>query len=237
MSSNDKKNRRSAAKATSTFRITESYKILRTNLQFAMSTHQQKVVLVSSAEPGVGKSTTTANLALTTAQKGEKVLLIEADMRKPKQHRLFHITNEKGLSDMLGGFAAFEEVAHKEIASHLDLITAGRIPPNPSELLGSQAMHDFLDWAMKEYDVIFIDTPPINIVADLSVLAAHTGGVLLVARYKSTSYLELEAARENIKKVGGTIFGVVINGVYEPNGMYGYNYKKYYSYNYKYAEK
>lgn len=236
MSNQPQKSKKSLAKETSTFRITESYKILRTNLQFAMATNHQKIVLVSSAEPSVGKSTTVANLSLTTAQKGEKVLLIEADMRKPKQHRLFQIRNEKGLSDMLGGFATFDEVAHKNIVSNLDLITAGRIPPNPSELLGSKAMHEFLDWANQEYDVIFIDTPPINVVADLNVLAAYTGGVLLVARHKSTTYMELEAARENVKKVGGTIFGVVINGVSEPTSAYGYSYKKYYSYHYKYAE-
>ena len=230
------KSKRSLEKATSTFRITEAYKILRTNLQFAMASNNQKVVLVSSAEPSVGKSTTIANLALTTAQKGEKVLLIEADMRKPKQHRLFRIRNEKGLSDMLGGFATFEDAVHKNIVNNLDLITAGRIPPNPSELLGSRAMHEFLDWANGQYDVILIDTPPINVVADLNVLAVHTGGVLLVARYKSTTYMELEAACENVKKVGGTILGVVINGVSEPSGSYGYNYKKYYSYHQKYAE-
>ncbi len=237
MNSNVKKDKRSTGKATSTFRITESYKILRTNLQFAMATNRQKVVLVSSAEPGVGKSTTTANLALTTAQKGEKVLLVEADLRRPKQHRLFRVRNEKGMSDLLGGFATVDEVLHKEIATNLDLITAGRIPPNPSELLGSQTMHDFLEWANNEYDVIFIDTPPINVVADHPILAAHTGGVLLIARYKSTTYTDLETARENINKVGGTIFGVVINCVTEPNRTYGYNYKKYYSYDSQYTEK
>ncbi len=231
------KKRRHSRREASAFRITESYKVLRTNLQFAMSTNEQKIVLVSSAEPNVGKSTTVTNLALTTAQKGEKVLLIEADMRKPKLHRLFQIKNEVGLSDVLGGFAQFDDTVHHEIVANLDLITAGCIPPNPSELLGSQNMHDLLDWAVKQYDVVFIDTPPINVVADLSVLAAYAGGVLLVARYKSTTYLELEYARENIDKVGGTVLGVVINGVTDPTAAYGYNYKKYYSYNYKYAEK
>ena len=229
--------RRQTRHEASAFRITESYKVLRTNLQFAMSANEQKVVLVSSAEPNVGKSTTVTNLALTTAQKGERVLLIEADMRKPKLHRLFRIKNETGLSNVLGGFNTFDEAVHKEIVTNLDLITAGSIPPNPSELLGSKAMHELLDWASKEYDVVMIDTPPINVVADLSVLAAYTGGVLLVARYKRTTYIELEIARENIDKVGGLVLGVVINGVSDPGAAYGYNYKKYYSYNYQYTEK
>ena len=226
---------RQAMRSAAAFHITESYKVLCANLQFALAAVNQKVVLVSSAEPSVGKSTTATNLALTYAQRGDRVLLIDADMRKPKQHRLFQMKNELGLADLLGGLSPLNEVLHKEVTGNLDLITAGRIPPNPSELLASEIMKALLEQAINEYDVVLVDTPPINMVVDVNVLSSYIGAVLLVSKFRSTTYGELENARSNVEKVGGKVLGVVINEVTEPSAAYRYSYRKYYSYNYQYS--
>lgn len=204
----------------SSFRMVESYNSLRANLLFAISTSEKRSVIFTSSEPGAGKSTTCSNLAISMAQTGARVVLIDADMRKPVQHKIFKLVNNKGLSEILSGLTELEEGLQDTRFSGVDLITSGPIPPNPSELLGSQRMVDLMNLLSLSYDYIFIDTPPINVVADATMFLEMVGGVLLVARQKQTHYEELQRASDRIKSLQGNILGVVLTGVRDNNKPY-----------------
>lgn len=218
-----------------TFQIVEAYKIIRTGLLFALSTAQEKSIVCTSAEPGAGKSTTCSNVAITMAQTGAKVILIDADMRKPTQHKIFRANNAQGLSKLLSGLAAMKDTIQRDVVTNLDLITSGPIPPNPSELLGSENMLNLLNRLSEEYDYIFIDTPPVNVVSDAFMLAKKVAGVMLVARQKQTHYEELQKAVESIRALEANVLGVVITDVSEQNKPYG-AYKSYKAYDYEYGK-
>lgn len=218
-----------------TFQIVEAYKIIRTGLLFALSTAQEKSIVCTSAEPGAGKSTTCSNVAITMAQTGAKVILIDADMRKPTQHKIFRVNNAQGLSKLLSGLAAMKDTIQRDVVTNLDLITSGPIPPNPSELLGSENMLNLLNRLSEEYDYIFVDTPPVNVVSDAFMLAKKVAGVMLVARQKQTHYEELQKAVESIRALEANVLGVVITDVSEQNKPYG-AYKSYKAYDYEYGK-
>ncbi|MBQ6830124.1 MAG: CpsD/CapB family tyrosine-protein kinase [Clostridia bacterium] len=227
---------RNPAPIASTFQIVEAYKAIRTNLLFALSTSENKIVAISSAEPNAGKSTSAANLAITMAQTGAKVLLIDGDMRKPSLHKTFRVKRTNGLSMILSGLAPLEDCIFREVAKGLDLIPSGTIPPNPSELLGSAAMDNLLTEISKQYDYVFIDMPPLGVVTDALILSSKVAGISLVCRQKQTTYEELKAAIDNIHNVGGRFLGVIITGVRRDLNSYGhyskYRYYKYYNYSY-----
>ena len=220
----------------STFQIVEAYKTIRTNLLFALAPADNKVVVVSSAEPNAGKSTVSCNLAITMAQTGARVLLIDADMRKPSQHKTFRVKKSNGLSRILSGQLDAEECICREVARGLDLIPSGSIPPNPSELLGSDAMTELLDRMSVLYDYIFIDTPPLGVVSDSLVLCNISAGTVLVTRQGQTTYDELENAIKSVRDVDGNLLGVVISDMRENPRSYGryekYHYYKAYDYSY-----
>ena len=220
----------------STFQIVEAYKTIRTNLLFALAPCDNKIVVISSAEPNAGKSTVSCNLAITMAQTGARVLLIDADMRKPSQHKTFRVKKANGLSRILSGQLSEEECICREVARGLDLIPSGSIPPNPSELLGSEAMSDLLDRLSVQYDYIFIDTPPLGVVADSLVLCNISAGTILVTRQRQTTYQELGAAIKSVQDVEGNLLGVVISDMRENPRSYGryekYHYYKAYDYSY-----
>lgn len=195
------------------FTIVESYKILRTNLLFAISTTKSKTFLVSSIEPYAGKTVTSSNLAITLAQTGAKTLLLDADMRKPSQHKIFKLKNNSGLSHVLSGLKHLDCVIKKEVLHNLDVILSGYIPPNPSELLGSKNMQTFLELIEKAYDYVVIDTPPIGITTDALTIIDRTAGLLLVCRYKKTTYDMIGRAIEMTENVNGKLLGVVINDI------------------------
>lgn len=218
-----------------TFQIVEAYKTIRTNLLFALSPMKEKMVLVSSAEPSAGKSTVCSNLAITMAQTNAKVLLIDTDMRKPTQHKIFRLSNDTGLSKLLGGFSTLEEAVYRQVVPNLDVILSGPIPPNPSELLGSSKMEELLSSLSTEYDYIFVDGTPVNVVADSMVIAPRMAGTLLVVRQQQTTYDEVQKAAEHIRGVNGNILGIVITDVKLKNKMYG-SYKSYKSYDYRYGK-
>jgi capsular exopolysaccharide synthesis family protein len=153
------------------FQVMEAYKMIRTNLLFALATTENHVVVFSSAEPSAGKSTLSANLAIVMAQTGARVVLVDADMRKPVQHRNFRLSKTQGLSKILGGLATPEECIVRQVLPNLDLIPSGTIPPNPSELLGSSRMKALLEALQQQYDYVFIDTPPLGVVADERICA------------------------------------------------------------------
>ncbi len=211
--------------------VKESYKTIRTNLIYALAGAEKKIVAISSATPADGKSTTSANLAITIAQTGSTVALVDADLRRPTLHKMFKVTNTDGLSNILSKQSSVENCMHSEIKPNLTLITSGPIPPNPSELLSTVTFQNLMDTLSEAYDYVIIDTPPVNVVSDCQVLVRATAGVILVARYKETQYKELEIAAENMRNVGGNILGVVINGVDLKDRQYYYR-GRYYKYKY-----
>ena len=232
MFSHKKQRSRGAAALTLTgqapFQIVEAYKAVRANLLFALSVSPKKSVIFTGAEPGSGKSTTCSNLALAMAQTGARVALVDTDMRKPVQHRVFRVSNTTGLSKLLGGLATLEKCIRRNAADGIDLIPAGPIPPNPAELLGSERMGQLLKALADGYDYVFLDAPPVNVVADALMYTDKAGGVLLVARQKQTHYDELQKAAESVRRVEGNVLGLVITDVDEGSKPYGqYKYKSY----------
>lgn len=220
----------------STFQIVEAYKTIRTNLLFTLANTDNKIVAISSAEPNAGKSTVSCNLSITMAQTGAKVLLIDADMRKPSQHKTFRVKKANGLSRVLSGQAELEECICHDVARGLDLLPSGSLPPNPSELLSSETMKELLERLALQYDYIFIDTPPLGVVSDTLVLSELTAGTVLVARQGQTTYDELQTAIDSVKNVNGTLLGVVISDMRENPRSYGryerFQYYKAYDYSY-----
>jgi capsular exopolysaccharide synthesis family protein len=221
------------------FLITEAYKNLRTNLLFSLSTSDKRSIVISSAEPSSGKTMTSANLSVTMAQTGNRVLIIDADMRKPKIHKVFQVDNMSGLSDLLSGNATeIGEVIHHSVASCVDLISSGPIPPNPSELLSHPRLTKLLDGAARNYSYVFIDTPPVNVVSDPLLIVKHTAGVLMVTRQRQTTFDEVQHAVEKFRDFNASILGLIVTDVqsrarrYGYYGQYGYGYG-YYEYEYK----
>lgn len=214
---------------TTPFQIVEAYKTIRTNLWFALATQKSKAVVFSSALPSEGKSTTCSNLAIAMAQTDARVLLIDGDLRKPTQYKIFQRPNNAGLSRLLVGLDTAADAIQKNIVPNLDLIPSGPIPPNPSELLGSENMSVLLDKLSAHYDYIFIDSPPINIVTDSIILANRVAGMVLVARQGQSTYDELTKAVSSIEFAGANILGMIVTDVKDQNGSYGY-----YKYKYEY---
>ncbi len=227
---------RQPAPIASTFQIVEAYKTARTNLLFALSTSENKVVAISSAEPNAGKSTSAANLAITMAQTGARVLLIDGDLRKPSLHKTFRLNRANGLSMILSGLLPLEECICREVAKNLDFIPSGSIPPNPSELLGSPTMDRLLEDVSKKYDYIFLDMPPLGVVSDALIAGSKTAGIVLVCRQRQTTYEELQNAVDSIAEVGENLLGVVVTNIRRDAHAYGsyskYRYYKYYNYSY-----
>ena len=225
------------------FQVMEAYKMIRTNLLFAMATTENHVVVFSSAEPSAGKSTLSANLAIVMAQTGARVLLMDADMRKPSQHRNFKKTRSMGLSKVLGGLSTLDECIYPNVKPNVDLMTSGPTPPNPSELLSSERMQQMVEELQERYDYIFIDMPPLCVVADALVVAPNTAGVVLVARHNQTMYEEFGEALEKVETSGAKLLGTVLTdmkvgtGNYGRYGRYGrYERRRYYQrYDYEYS--
>jgi len=214
------------------FQIIESYKTVRANLLFSLSTLPSRIVLVSSAEPNAGKSYTTSNLAITMAQTGSRVLLIDADMRKPKLHKLFQRDNSQGLSKLLGGFMDDNlSGIYMGVSPGLDLITSGPVPPNPSELLGHERAERILKACTEAYDYIFIDTPPVNVVSDALMLHHSIAGIMMVARSGQTTYDDFQRALEKFASVGAPFLGAVVVDVKKKRSNYNrYGRYRYYRY-------
>ena len=217
--------RRQILSKNSNFLVREAYKSLRTNLQFLLRKNGCKKLCVVSGTAGEGKSITTLNLALSLAESGQKVLLIDADMRLPTQARLLQADASPGLSNILAGLCSAKDAAHTEVYPNLDLIFAGDVPPNPSELLGNPEMKDLLDTMSQHYDYILVDTPPVGIVTDACVLAPHLDGVLLLVRQGHARKEEVRQSVRKLQMAGARILGYVFNAV--PTDL-GNSYSYYY---------
>lgn len=201
----------------------ESYRTLRTNIQYSSFDKEYRTIVVTSSEPGEGKTTTTVNLAFALSQGEGKVLLVDCDMRKPSVHKDFNISNESGLSDLLSHMKTMEEVMVKYDES-LTLIPAGKVTPNPAEMLGSRAMGAFLEEMREHFDYIVLDTPPLMAVTDAQVLSTKVDGTILVVKAGSTRKETVMNSVNLIKKVNGTLIGTVLNRVEKSKEKYYYYY-------------
>ncbi|MEL4320068.1 polysaccharide biosynthesis tyrosine autokinase [Leifsonia sp. YIM 134122] len=188
----------------------ESFRSLRTNLQFVNVEGGPRSFVISSAGPGEGKSTTTANLAISLAETGARVALIDGDLRLPKIAEYMGIEGGVGLTDLLIGRATLADVLQKWGRGKLFVLPAGRIPPNPSELLGSRPMVELLETLSEQFDYILIDAPPLLLVTDAAVVSKFTGGTILVAASGSTKKQELAGAVRALTASGGRLAGVVV---------------------------
>lgn len=227
---------------TTPFVITEAYKSSRTNIMFAVSGDKTecKRIIVTSATPGDGKTTTCLNMAITFAQTGARVIVVDCDMRKPRIHKYLGLDKKNGLSNLLSGFITLDKAVNKNVRGTLDCIVSGPIPPNPAELLSSEMMQNLLDELSKQYDYIFLDTPPVTVVTDACSMSKFVSGVVLVVRQNYTHHQGVADAVESLKFADAKILGFIINdsqsvgGAYGGKGNYKYSYKYKYKYQYEY---
>ncbi|MDB9323331.1 polysaccharide biosynthesis tyrosine autokinase [Nodularia spumigena CS-591/04] len=206
--------------------VNTAFEMLQINLGFTISDKELKVIVVSSCLPGEGKSFVAANLAVATAQMGRRVLLIDADMRRPRQQELWQVRNLMGLSNILAGQTDLTQISQEALVN-LDLLTAGTIPPNPAALLDSQRMHELVQQASQDYDCVIIDTPPLTFIADASIIGKMADGILLVARpgiLNSDAIRTTKALLENSRL---SVLGMVLNAVSSDSGYYYNNYNYY----------
>lgn len=201
----------------------EAYRSLRTNIQYSSFDKKYQTLVVTSANPGEGKTTVAGNLALALAQGESKVLLVDCDMRRPSVHKRFRISNTYGISDLLVGNKKMESVAHK-YNDNLTIVLSGKIPPNPAEMLGSKAMTAFLEEMKKHFDYIVLDTPPLQAVADAQILSTKVDGSLIVVRAGVTKKDAVHNAVSIINKVNGNIIGTVLNAADNSKDKYYYYY-------------
>jgi capsular exopolysaccharide synthesis family protein len=204
--------------------ISEAYRTLRTNIEFSTIDEKIRVIMLTSAGPGEGKSTTATNLAVTYAQTGKQVLVIDADLRKPTMHHTFMKTNRMGLSNILSGQVLPNEVIALTHIENLSLLSSGPTPPNPSEMLGSQRMSALLTELKEIYDIIIIDTPPALAVTDAQLIATQTDGVIFVIDSGKVKRELALKVKSNLEHVRARILGVVLNNVDKKNGDAYYYY-------------
>ncbi|MGN1401828.1 MAG: CpsD/CapB family tyrosine-protein kinase [Bacillus sp. (in: firmicutes)] len=191
--------------------ISEQYRTIRTNIEFLEVHEALKVLMVSSTKPMEGKSLTAANLGAAFAHQGKKVLLIDADLRKPTLHHYFGITNSVGVTNVLAKQADLLKSVVRIKGDPLSILASGPIPPNPAELLGSPAMEKLISQAKEAYDVIILDTPPLLAVADAQIVAKHTDGAILVVASGKTEAEQAKKAKEMVESTGTRLLGAVLN--------------------------
>ena len=212
--------------------ISESYKNVRSNLMFAMAgkkSDKAKIIMVTSAEPGEGKTTSCVNLASVFAEANAKVLVIDADLRRPKVER--YITDKrisKGLSDVLGGFSKLEDVIFKPRGCNFDCIFSGNIPPNPSELLMLDTAEEVFKTLSEEYDYIFVDTPPVGIVSETLYLTQFVSGVIVVVKKQQTRINKVKEVLSTLEFANANILGFIVNGSSNASVRRYYKRGKYY---------
>ncbi len=217
----------------SDFNTTETFKSVRTNIMFSLpKSDKAKMITVSSACPGEGKTTTAINLAITFAQIGVRTLIVDCDLRKSRVHRYLSIERGVGLSNVLCGFASFNDAVRREVRPNLDCLTSGELPPNPSELLVSKEFLNFIDNISECYDYVVFDTPPIDVVTDAVVVSKATTGLVLVLRKGISTFTMMDKVVESVSNSDINILGVIFLGSTEKKRPYKYGYKSKYVYEY-----
>lgn len=192
--------------------IVEQYRTIRTNIEFSSFEKPFRSLLITSGLPGEGKSFSAANLAVVFSQQEKKVLLIDADLRKPTIHKIFELDNHCGVTNVLMRKSYLENVVQQSQAENLHVLTSGPIPPNPAELLSSQAMEDLLEEAYKQYDLVILDSPPLLPVADAQILANQVDGSILVILSGKTKLDNAIKARDALNSSKSELLGAVLNG-------------------------
>lgn len=215
------------------FGIIESYKSVRANINFAIPSQGCKKIMITSSYSGEGKTTTCVNLAITIAQTGASVILIDCDMRRSKVHKCLQLTNIIGISNYLSNMVELDEIIKDTNVPNLKVITSGVTPPNPAELISGDKMKELLEETEKMADYIIIDTPPICIVSDALPLSKLCDGIILIVRHMQTTHPNVKEALEKLNFAGANVVGMVLNGI-----QIKHNYKSYKKYNkYSYDNK
>ncbi|MFC6176226.1 CpsD/CapB family tyrosine-protein kinase [Companilactobacillus huachuanensis] len=206
--------------------ISEQFKTIRTNIQFSSVDKKLKSLLFTSSAPSEGKSTISNNVAVTWADQGSKVILMDADLRRPTVHKTFGVSNRRGLSSYLLGNATLDEIIQPTVVDGLFVITSGPVPPNPAELLGSARTRDLLIRLVDKFDLLILDAPPVNTVTDAQVLAAQVDGTILVVPQGIADKAGVMHAKEALQTVKANILGAIMNRVTEQKsgGYYGGSY-------------
>lgn len=217
---NDQRN--SVLNQNSSFALREAYKNLRTNIRFFLNNDGCKKFCITSSTMGEGKSVTILNLAISFADNGQKVLLIDADMRRPAIANLLMKKASPGLSNLLAGMTEKKQVIHKEVYPNLDVIFSGDVPPNPSELLGSTRMEELMESVSSDYDYVLVDVPPVNAVSDARVIANMLDGVLYLVRQKHTESDAVKHGIAQLKLAEARILGFILNGIDPEENKYCY---------------
>ena len=207
--------------------ISEAYRGIRTSLQFSNLDKKIKTITITSARQGEGKSTILTNLAVSFANLDKKVLILDGDLRNPSVHKMFGVSNIHGVTDILLGNKEFPETVHCTDIKNLHVLTAGAIPPNPSEMLSSKKMKDFVESLEQYYDYIFIDAPPIGIVTDAGIISTLSDGCIFVVGANETDIEHAKLAKEKLDSVGANILGTILNKL-ELTGTDNYYYNYYY---------
>ena len=210
--------------------VSEAYRTLRTNIQFQQIKSKDNSLMVTSSTPKEGKSTTIANLAITMAQMGSKTLLVDTDLRRPVVHSIFNEKKDRGITNFLMGKMEFDEVVKPTFVDNLYIVTSGPLPPNPSELLGSTEMDEFIRHAKENFDIVLFDSPPVIAVTDAAILSTKVGGTILVIKAHQTDKNGVLRAKSLLDNVNAHMVGCVLNGVNIERSYGSYYYHYYYQY-------
>ncbi len=208
--------------------ISEAYRTIRTNIEFSNLDKELKTIVVTSSHQNEGKTTVISNLAVSFAGiEDKKVLVVEGDLRNPTVHRMFNVSNAYGITDVLTSQKSFDECVHTTEVKGLHVLSCGKIPPNPSEMLASKKMRDFIDSTREYYDYIFVDSSPIGVVTDAGIISTYVDGTILVVASKEVDVDMAKIAKERLDKVNANLLGVILNKFEDSSGSYGY-YNYYY---------
>lgn len=205
--------------------VSEAFRMLRTNILFSNIDKPVKTIVITSSLPEEGKTTITSNLALTFANNGSNVLLLDADLRRPKIHKLFGLPNNEGLSNLIVKKIDYTEYLQKCFIENLSIITAGPLPPNPAEMINSNSFRALLETLKNEFDILLIDSPPIIPVTDAAILSSLSDATIVVACAQKVETKMLKVSLELLKNVSANILGIVLNKV-----PFNYSYNHYYDY-------
>ncbi|WP_160689317.1 CpsD/CapB family tyrosine-protein kinase [Clostridium sp. C2-6-12] len=201
----------------------EAYRTLTTNIQYSSIDKDIKSIVVTSACPKEGKSTVSGNLALSFAANGKNVIIIDCDLRKPSIHRKFNVSNLCGLSEVMIGKEILDNAIQK-YKSNLHILSSGKIPPNPAEMINSTSMSNLLEELKKQYDIVIIDSPPLEAVTDGQILSTKVDGTILVLKSGESKIESVKEAKNLLNKVGANVIGIVINKVSKKKKNYYYYY-------------
>jgi len=211
----------------------EAFRTLRTNLMFSQAVNQMRTLVVTSASPGEGKTVTASNLAVSFAQQGVRVLLVDGDLRRGRLHRVFGSPREPGLSDYILAYSDEESVTHETAVPNLYVINSGKIPPNPAEMLGGEIAKEKFAKLTEGYDLVIIDTPPLLAASDAAIVATLADGVVVVLRAGSTETAAAQQPMQQLRALNVRIVGAILNDPDSQIAKYG----AYYQYSYDYAGK